>query len=189
MQTSPNSPYNHIFYINHFKLLSLCLNPFHCTPWKDDFHFSVCCVCTPWHHLCVSQMAWGPFADMTLIYKHQGWMLHSCLPTKLIFLRSLSLLSLSASDTLTHLDTHKLWAGALYLATLRSEWHHTALWSNSIVSGINRRLMLEDLAAVHKGDCLSLLIYYHKQYSIISSSIHSDVQKKTCHKRTLCTWL
>lgn len=135
--------------------------------WKDDFHFSMGVVCTLWDHLWVSQMAWGPFADMTLIYKHQGWMLHPCLSTKLIFLHSLSV-----SDTLTHTDTHKLWASALYLATLRTEWHHTALWSNSIVSGINRRLMLEDLAAVHKRDCLSLLIYYHKQYSIISSSIH-----------------
>jgi len=137
-----------------------------------------------WDHLWVSQMARGPFADMTLIYNHQGWVLHPRLSTELILLLSLSFslsfsLSLPLSPSLWHTHTHmytqKLWPCALYLATLGTEWHHTSPQSNSMVRGINGRLMLKDLAAVHKGACLSLLIYRHNPHSIISSSLHSHV--------------
>lgn len=76
-------------------------------------------------------MAWGPIADMTLIYNHQGWMLHT--------------LSFS-------LDTNTKY-GLLHSTEQRScsEWHHTVLRSNFIVSGINRFLMFEDLAGPKKG--------------------------------------
>lgn len=86
-----------------------------------------------------------PFADMTLIYNHQGWMLQPRLS-----------LSPSVFDYMCVYVSHKLWPGALYLATLGTEWHHTAPRSNSIVSGINGRLMFEDLAAVHKGGTVCL---------------------------------
>lgn len=98
-------------------------------------------------------MARGPSADTTLIYNHQGWKLHT-LP-----------LCAAHSPALSLSHTHT----ALYLATL--EWHHTGF----VVCRINRSLISDSLAAVHKGDCLSLLINHHTHTVSFTFLLHFQI--------------
>ncbi len=152
-------------------------------PKRIAFTWVCVCVCVCAHYEIICEYHRWPGVPLltwlSFITIRGGCCTLASLPSSFSFSLSLSLclsLSYTHTHTYTHIYTHKLWTSALYLATLGTEWHHTAPWSNSIVSGINRWLMFEDLAAVHKGDCLSLLIYHHNRPSIMSSSIHSDAQ-------------